>query len=684
METIVKSRRFSISVALAALLFLALDVTVFCHFTTEFKYLLLLYGVSYVAWLSYLVCRAYRFCDEDCSYQLTRRRLAFIAVTACGLGILLTLLTAVGSHNFVGNVVSRAAVVRLFCFTLVSFLLITVFEEVFCIRFDLALGCFCSSFTVKAKQLACLIGSKLVFIATLCLVDCVIAFVISMVFSLSFPLVSVFLFMVSALCALLVFVWIGHKVQVEYLFASVALCFGLLIIFGLPAESVHVWDDQVHYARALSLSYVVDTEVSNSDARIMFAQEDNSIGHAFQGELASQGRTWHQDAINEYHTRLDGSNSAAVVSTMSGLDVPTGGSLASISTISYTPAAIGLWLGRLLHLPFSIQFRLGEIGNLLCYVIVIFNAIRIIPSKKVLVACVGLFPTSLLMASGYSYDPWIIAFLILAISLFLREASNRQEPLETRTAIGLYALFFIALAPKPTYFPLIGILFLMPRAKFPSKEKLRLYYSGVVTLGLVVVLAFALPFVLSSGASATDTRGGADVNGGAQIAYILANPIEFAVMLCSFLANSYLTVPVTNSYILNMGYLNGIAGVEGIAGLPIICIMLVAIFDTDGHSDKRMPIASRVWVLFTCSVAIMLAALALYISYTPVAASFVAGLQPRYLLPVVLPVFLAVFYQLPLFAPKYKQCRFQVASFGFSTLLLGAAVWVGVIGAVVV
>ena len=85
----------------------------------------------------------------------------------------------------------------------------------------------------------------------------------------------------------------------------------------------------------------------------------------------------------------------------------------SYDKIAYIPMAVFLFIGKNLKLPFSAVFALGKFGNLLIYVIVMFWAIRLAKSRKLLLAFVAMLPTPLFLASSYTYDSVVFSFITL-------------------------------------------------------------------------------------------------------------------------------------------------------------------------------------------------------------------------------------------------------------------------------
>lgn len=178
--------------------------------------------------------------------------------------------------------------------------------------------------------------------------------------------------------------YLGRKV--EFLFLALAITLGSYLSFALPPVTNLAPDDQIHYERALGLSFLGHGEVG-----------------ALEGELVDvpwgRGGGLNHERIDEFCKRMEevGSDSNATDNGREsiGFVVPVSGeSYLFVPIVGAIPSALGLWMGRLLHLSFVGTFILGRWFNLLFYVLVVFGAIGITPVKKVLFAVVGAAPNS--------------------------------------------------------------------------------------------------------------------------------------------------------------------------------------------------------------------------------------------------------------------------------------------------
>lgn len=446
----------------------------------------------------------------------------------------------------------------------------------------------------------------------------------------------VFAFTVCSLCCIVSVVFaINRKLSVPFFFSAIALSAGMSIILAFPASNLFSWDDEIHYSKALSLSYISDTEVTASDRALftlMHVEPGFEHSASFNRVPVSTQTTWSENDIVQFETELNRNANNDTVQISEGISTDT----ATLVSVGYIPSAIGLWLGRLLHLPFVWTFALGRIVNLLFYVAAISAAIAIAPCKKVLIAVLGLIPTSLFLASNYSYDPWVISMTILGIAIFFRALASNEITMGYRRLCMSLIVLTLAFFAKAVYFPilgiaLIGLLHLKPAgsSKFP---KVLAFAFG---LCMVLVASFVLPMIVAAPGPSGDMRGGPGVNSSGQLGFIFANPVNYMYILAHFLVTSYLPIANQENAMTNLAYLGSMNSLHSwLTGLMTLFIVVVAVLDSDSKDALALSRFDRLWTAFLVLASLSAVASALYISFTPVGLDTINGVQARYSLPL--------------------------------------------------
>ena len=403
--------------------------------------------------------------------------------------------------------------------------------------------------------------------------------------------------------------------KLEWFFLCAAA--GLTLFFSLMMPATHLtWDLEWHYQYALTLSYNGTPVFTQADKYVIDRSPFEDI------TLLREDDRIFREKLNE----LSVSDNRFTVTPPGRFDY----ALYVMKHAGNIPNAAGLYLGRVFDLPFIWQYRLGRMMGALVYILIFFCAIRILPYGKTVLMCIGLFPTNLLMAASYAYDPMVTALIALGMAYFMRQYYGSEQPF--RIGEGLKALFFMILGclSKAVYFPLLFLTILVPKERFPGKGKKRLWRVLVLLAMGLLVVSFLLPFL--SSAQAGDARGGSDVNAAMQIRYIFGNPLAYTKTLLGYLWN-YLSVWESCGYIGNYAYLGIMSG-----SILLTAVLAAACFaerypEEIAHLHLHQGIA-----LFVSFGTICLVATALYISFTPVGADTINGCQGRYITPVLFPL----------------------------------------------
>lgn len=403
--------------------------------------------------------------------------------------------------------------------------------------------------------------------------------------------------------------WKNAAHKPENIFVVIALTLGILCI-GVTPDRVGVsWDDQVHYGRTL--------EVANFLNGIMYDADEQNIANA----PFYYGTGYDRESNLEYREEMESLYATRNCTLHDFSDY-------GIWSVAFIPAAIGINLGRGLGLTYINVFNMGRLFNLLMYTSLVYFAIKRIKYGKVLIAAAGLIPTTIFMASSYSYDPWVIGFTILGFAYFFVELQD-EAPLKNRNIFIMIGAIGLGCFPKAIYFPLLFPLLFMPKKKFQSSKQRRCFYWLIVGMGLFLVATFLLP-MLVNGAGTGDVRGGMDVNSTEQIKYILSKPLVYAKTLYNFMLE-YLALNNSGGMLQVYAYVG-----NGYFYSTVSLLLVVLAFLDRGENEKNY-MSVKGAGLIGCAVAIVLSTTALYISFTAVGADTVAGMQGRYLVPTIYP-----------------------------------------------
>ena len=422
--------------------------------------------------------------------------------------------------------------------------------------------------------------------------------------------------MIPALC----FAWKTLAQRPERTFVVLALCVGVLLILVLPVTSYVTWDDQIHYRTSMSLS--------SGQSAAFTAADDEVAGMRYLGTMTYQDHNIsavHNEYLNQAHSKGT---------------IYYGISETKLNDISYFPQALGLWIGRLMRLPFTGVFFFGRFMNLLMYVLVVYVAMRRLKYGKMLLAVIALVPISVYQASNYTYDSWVIMFILLGTALYLGEIQRPETPMTIGKELGIIAVFLLGILPKAVYFPIVWMLLIMPKEKFTSARHRRMYYA-ILLIGIILSVMLLAFTVFQDTGIITDSRGGGDVDGGRQIQNILQDPVKYAVFLLRYLFVEYFN-PLYSDTVLNyVGYFTEAhASFDGYLW-NLATLLFVTMTSFGRHENESLTrgtdAAVHVGMAVSVLAATALVATSMYIAFTPVGyeTGTIAGVQGRYFTPLL-------------------------------------------------
>ncbi|MBE5936551.1 MAG: DUF2142 domain-containing protein [Lachnospiraceae bacterium] len=414
----------------------------------------------------------------------------------------------------------------------------------------------------------------------------------------------------------------------EIVFVVVALILGLTYVNVTPPIVGVSWDDQIHYERTLMFANSFNGVFFAADSKMIVECENNS-----KTKMAYDINSRKQ-YLNELTTMYN--NKELVPYPMSYIGT---------SMVCYIPAAIGIVLARGAGLSYVNIFNFGRICNLLFYIIILYFAIKKLKNGKIFATVLGLLPVNVFLATSYSHDVWLISFTVLGLACLFSSIQESDGKKSVKNILLGILLISIGCLAKQVYFPLIFISVFVAIYRFrkTGRKKICAVTAVALVASVILLASFIVPMMIAP-ATATDTRGGADVNAVQQISFVLHNPLVYAKTLFSFL-KTYLSIEGM-SYFTYFAYV----GYGDYWGVAAVTLIMTAFFDKSRKKcDYRFVKVAGILLSFA---SIILVASALYAAFTPVGADIIAGCQQRYILPVLFPT-------LYLIAPDGVDIRFN-------------------------
>lgn len=375
------------------------------------------------------------------------------------------------------------------------------------------------------------------------------------------------------------------------------------------------WDEEIHFSNSYQMAI---TREPGGNPNVLFYLRNN-------------GTWFHEHNQISVEERVDLIRNMNRLGTDYGLGVMDYNF--ALSSIGYIFQAISITIGKCLNLPFYIVWLLGKFANVLLYSAGMGLAVAIIPIGKKLFAVLALMPTFIFMSTVYTYDVTVNTFIVLSICIFLRELLNRDMLFENKWRILYLGSMMIGCMPKAVYAPLLLNVFFLPKDKFRSSRDERLFKVGVLLVCLALMSTFIFPTLLNP-SSGGDARGG-DTSVASQLSYVLGQPFAYAVILLKNIGETI--VPYMLQYsVESFAYC-------GTAIYPFLySALLVGVVLTDTYSVRSGQIITaknRIVAMLSIFATISLIWTALYLSFTEIGETQIAGVQARYYLP-----FLFLFY----------------------------------------
>jgi len=490
-------------------------------------------------------------------------------------------------------------------------------------------------------------------------------------FSLVAVLISLLIIFTTRIKALL----LRTNLIPEYAFASLALIFGLILVFVTPP--LQVPDENQHYFRSYQIAEFKFFKYAETIPASL-KQVADSVQRLNFGLFEKMGP---KDRESLSQIKLMPENRIQ----MATLDY----------IVPFLPQGLGMMVGRIVGAsPLSLIY-FGRIGNLLVSILLIFFAIRAIPVSKWLLFLLALMPMTLYQMASLSYDVPTLGLTFLLIALILKYAlMNRDIRLPNKELGLLFLIIFLLGLCKPPY-ALVGLLFLvLPVKRLGNLTRFLVVFILFMTAALsgsqlwtirnllkpappvanvqptisIQQAALILPTgtiqtavapqqsgvaqpavtdaatqpATQQAAPPDQTKADSRCDPVKQKAYILEDPFRYLSMLYK---NTFVNGIrfYLETFVGQLGWLN-LYLPAWLINFYLFVLLFAALVVSTG--DFRLGIPARVWMAAVFFLGIFLIETAMYLYWTPVGQGFVEGVQGRYFIPLSPLLFLALSFNL--------------------------------------
>lgn len=403
--------------------------------------------------------------------------------------------------------------------------------------------------------------------------------------------------------------------RIELGFAAVALGIGLVMVFGFPAYKV-TWDEEAHfissYQMELSKDVIITPEVSyysdaNRVASLYYPMAECEFGQ-FK-EFINNSRIYDKSDADNYVVKSGPRR---------------------LSDVGHIACSIGMNIAKLFRMPLWWVYVLGKLTNLLMYVGIVYLAIRHMRIGKGVMTVVALMPTTLFQASVLSYDATANAFMFLAMSYLLTAIVDKENVFDWKQCAIVVAGIAVASCVRIVYAPMFLLILFVPRAHFDSKRAWAIIKGGLLLACAIGALGLLYIAANSSGIEG-DIRGGA-VNVSEQLSFILHNPVMYGRMVVVYMWDWMGAFTLGNDVLGQFAHLRYFP-----FNYVFYVVMLFFIFtDTTNIDLKPLTRVGIGAILVGTAIGIWTS---MYVFYTPVGVDYISGVQARYFIPLLIPLY---------------------------------------------
>ena len=413
----------------------------------------------------------------------------------------------------------------------------------------------------------------------------------------------------------------SKKVKIHIVFLVMVMLFGGIYSFLISPDCVP--DEIIHYETAYRWSNVLTgtSEYNDGTTNIKMRVED--------ANYLNSATVLKRPTVTSYVTTVTDmfktAKSDEFVNT-------SGGAVGNI--FQFFAPAVGISIGRILHLGAVPTYYLARFMNLLLFAILGALAVRKIPfGKPILFAC-SMLPITLQQVASVSYDAPIIAFSFFFIAYSLYFAYTEKPIMWYEVAAFVACSGILCAAKAGVYIFLFGIAALILFNKNISVKKRWIIVGVAVAVSLASMVGFSIASVL------TYVDGSKNEFQNYPSSFALTNFPEFSKMLINTFGalKEYYVFSAFGSL---LSWLNVGVDKAFLIAFPIILfISSISSEDEIKLGIKENPLQKPLALLSVICVTVILFVVAL--QWNEVGSEIIQGVQSRYIIPA-LPLIILLF-----------------------------------------
>ncbi len=297
------------------------------------------------------------------------------------------------------------------------------------------------------------------------------------------------------------------------------------------------------------------------------------------------------------------------------------------SPVSYTPHTVGVAIGKVLDLaPYYIGM-LGRLTNLIIFLIIGYFTLKIMPKAKIFFFLILISPNMLQTATTLSADAFTNIIFLFFLAMIFKNIFQK-DIISVKDKILLFISAIVISLCKVVYFPIIALLFLIPKDKFNNNLKSKnIFVVFTIILSLVGALLWssATQGVFEIEYTMTEH----------QMNFVFSNFIEYIFIFIRTMSINIVNY-IESLFVGRTMYHSQLA-IPAIVSFGYIALVILSLFiSTDNNKTKRS-FNILIWCISLLIIGLISSAIYVQCTaqYFSVGDPLIIGIQGRYFLPVI-------------------------------------------------
>ena len=340
----------------------------------------------------------------------------------------------------------------------------------------------------------------------------------------------------------------------------------------------------------------------------------------------------------------------------------------------YFPQILGMLFAKAINFTLPQTFYLLRLCGLVSWITICAYGIK--KMRKIgWAACVLLLtPLSLLVASSITADSMTTALSVLTVGLVIDAIVYTDKLTNKKLPLIFVTVAFLGLV-KPPYLLIATLLLFIPKEKFEEVSFTKIKFF-VASFGVMLLLFGGWSTIAEQHyIPARQATGGIIMNQKAHELFIVEHPF-------SFLHKIYKTYFRNTAYYNYRGFFVGYVSQLGLGdpnyvlpdwGVFIYTILLSGVFIYIRQKNKHeyyLEKYRRYYSLLLVLVLFLAINALIFISWSPISAPLIEGIQARYFIPITMPL---LFFLLPIYKKDIKLTRTFYATVPLCLVLIQLA-----------